>query len=150
MTAVQLSRNNFSRARTHRRPGTTKRCVTHCSRRHPTFERRKPNQINPLSLASMSFRPRRDVSAIVPPSIRSIHVTIFCGAAEDVQLHAKKQSKKTPRPSSTSSSSSSSFVYKNVVVCMLALRLLARSCCYCMTAGWGATEMYWVLRLGAL
>ena len=33
-----------------------------------------------------------------------------------------------------------------VVVWMLALRLLARSCCYCMTAGWGATEVYWMLR----
>ena len=35
------------------------------------------------------------------------------------------------------------------VVCMLALRLLARSCCYCMTAGRGATEVYWMLRPGA-
>ena len=23
-------------------------------------------------------------------------------------------------------------------------------CCYCMTAGWGATEVYWMLRPGAL
>ena len=36
-----------------------------------------------------------------------------------------------------------------VIVCVLALRLLAHSCCYCMTAGRGATKVYWMLRPGA-
>ena len=36
------------------------------------------------------------------------------------------------------------------LLCCLLCSACFAVCCYCMTAGWGATEVHWMLRPGAL